>query len=123
MWFSCKTRRGIRRLIGCLVLFVLSKPAGAIEQYTETIDQHHWPQYVNGANLLALPQVVQILTRFEEHEKVSIVIHYPGGETGKQWAQTLSNWLISFGIPGPYITLFPGAGAADRLVLTLTDRR
>jgi len=97
--------------------------AFAVEEHAEVILQSDWPTYVNGANIASLPQINRILSRFDEHEKIGISIRYPGGEAGQQWAKSLQSWLISFGVPGIYIEILPASGAADRIILTLIDRR
>ncbi len=82
-----------------------------------------WPQYENGANVLALPQVVSILSQFVEHPKVLIEVLYPGGDAGRLWAESIVNWLVSFGVPLAYIESFAGSGSADQIALAVIDRR
>ena len=80
------------------------------------------PRNVNGSTVSALPAVVNTLSRFEESGKITIVIRYPGGDPGRQWAQEIYDWLVSFGVPTRYLELEPGSGAADRVVLATIDR-
>ena len=95
----------------------------AISEHSETISRGQWPEYENGTNVVALPQVQTVLSKFAEHEKVSIEIRYPGGDAGRQWAEALSNWMVSYGVPKQYFILVPGSGGADRIVMVLIDRR
>ena len=106
-----------------MVFFLIADAVSAVTQYDEILVQSEWPKYVNGTNIAALPQVSQILRRFEEDEKITIEIHYPGGDSGRQWAENLGRWFVSFGVPARYLELLPGSGAADRLVISLIDRR
>ena len=87
----------------CLVW--LSPTVFAISEYTEILKQGDWPTYVNGPNVSALPQVSQTLKRFEEDDKISIEIRYPGGVQGREWAESLANWLVTFGVPLDYLEL------------------
>jgi len=102
---------------------MVNTAVGAVTQHNEILNHSEWPEYVNGTNIAALPQINQILSRFEEDEKISIEIRYPSGDSGRQWAESLGQWLVTFGVPTRYLELLPGSGAADRLVISLIDRR
>ncbi len=96
---------------------------GAVSEHNEILKRSEWPEYVNGTNIAALPQVSQTLKRFEEDEKIIIEIRYPGGDPGRLWAENLGRWLVTFGVPARYLQIFPGSGASDQLVISLIDRR
>lgn len=116
----------VNKLHTCLAwvfLVCLSNPGLAISEYTETLGRSEWPEYINGPNILSLSPVYRILQKFEEHEKITVEIRYPGGEMGRMWAESLASWLVTFGVPKKYIEFSPGSGAADRLVISLIDRR
>ncbi len=97
--------------------------AFAISEHTEILYRGQWPEYVIGANVIALPQVRKILSLYEEDEKTYIEIRYPGGDAGRLWAESVANWLTSYGAPARYMDLFPGSGAADQLVIAFVDWR
>ena len=134
MRFSIASRKWPRRLVrftahsrawaGLLlgVLLLAGTPALAIDIHEQILTRAQWPQHANGYNVAALPAVNQTLRRFEENGKINIVIYYPGGDPGQQWARELYNWLVSFGVPTRYLELQPGSGAADRLVVSIIDR-
>ena len=128
---ACVARAGLMRLpclpLGLLLGLMLSllvggTPAAAGEIYEHILTRPQWPQHANGHNVLALPAVEQALRRFEENGKITIVIRYPGGDFGRQWADELHDWLVSFGVPTRHLELHPGSGAADRLVVSVIDR-
>ncbi len=104
-------------------LLLASPVVLAISEHTEILKRADWPQYVNGTNISALPQVRQILERFQEDQRITIEIRYPGGVLGRQWAESLANWLITFGVPVNYLELLLGSGARNQLVIALIDRR
>lgn len=97
--------------------------AAAVSEHTETLHRGQWPIYEIGTDVIALPQIRKILFQYEEDEKTSIEIRYPGGDAGRLWAESLTDWLVSYGVPAKYIDLFAGSGAADRLVIAFIDRR
>jgi len=97
----------------------LSSFANAIETREQRIKLSQWPQYDNGPNIAALPQVKEIFNGFDERPGDQIVIRYPGGSDGIEWAEKMRDWFISFGVPGSYIKLETGSGAPDQLLLIL----
>ena len=114
------------RLLGCFLFMLVlttSSTVGAVTQHTEILTRIEWPEHENGANIIALPQVNQTLRRFDENESISIEIRYPGGDIGRQWAEGLRHWFVSFGVPLEYLSLFPGADSDDKLIISLIDRR
>jgi hypothetical protein len=113
----------IRTLICVLSLVLFSLPGQAVSKHTEVLNRSEWPQYENGSNVLALKQITAILGKFEENDKISVEIRYPGGDIGRQWAETLSEWFVTFGIPIAYQELLPGSGSVNSLVIAVIDRR
>ena len=132
MWSPTNSRRAFRPkvtaraglMLGMLLSLLLggTPAAHAGEIYEHILTRPQWPQHANGHNVLALPAVEQALRRFEENGKITIVIRYPGGDFGRQWADQLHDWLVSFGVPTRHLELHPGSGAADRLVVSVIDR-
>ena len=106
-----------------LSLALFSLPGYAVSEHTEVLSRSEWPQYENGTNVLALKQITSIVGRFEENNKISVEIRYPGGDVGRQWAETLSKWFVTFGIPIAYQELLPGSGSVSSLVIAIIDRR
>jgi hypothetical protein len=106
-----------------IVLLLVANAVSAVTRHDEILVQSEWPEHVNGTNIATLPQVRQILRRFEEDNKIAIEIYHPSGESGRLWAETLGRWFVTFGVPAQYLELLPGSGGADRLVISLIDRR
>ncbi|MBX2870327.1 MAG: hypothetical protein KTR18_16725 [Acidiferrobacterales bacterium] len=107
-----------------LTLIALTAPAhllaaGTLEQ---RIRMSEWPEYVNGPNIAALPQVQKILSGFDENPGNQIIVRYPGGTSGTKWAHTMRDWFISYGVPNEYLKLQAGSGAPDQLLLILITR-
>ncbi len=95
----------------------------AFEVYEQILPRAQWPAHASGQNVLTLAAVRETLRRFVEDEKIAVIIRYPGGDPGQIWARQLRGWLVSFGVPGGYIEVQPGAGGADQLELVVLDRR
>ena len=78
MWsLRSMTKMHLKRIaIVCVLVWVES--VSAFDQHVETLVRHEWPQYVNGTNLLALPQIRNTVARFDEAEEIEIMINYPG---------------------------------------------
>ena len=110
-------------LVTTAFLVCFSVQAQSYTEYAETLAFSEWPEYENGANISALPQVSRTIRLFDEHDKVSIEIRYPGGDQGRKLAESLFKWLITLGIPAQYMELVPGSGSADSMVISLIDRR
>lgn len=94
----------------------------AFDLHEHILPRAQWPQHANGRNVAALPAVAEALRRFEENGKMAVVIRYPGGDPGRQWARELHDWLVGLGVPGRYLELQPGAGAEDRLIVSIIER-
>ena len=112
----------IRTLICMFFLALFSLPGQAVSEHIEVLNQSEWPQYENSTNVLALKPIATILGKFEEKDEVSVEIRYPGGDTGREWAEKVSAWFVTFGIPIRYQELLPGSGSVDSLVIAVIDR-
>ena len=114
-------------VLSLLFFMVVSFPTHtrAIKHYEETIELNVWPEkiYRNSSSVLQILSIRRILSRFDENPKIEIEIRHPGGTNGKNWGEELQSWLVSFGIPADYITLFPASGSPTKLVILLLDKR
>ena len=113
----------LSRSAAFVILVATCFNAGALFEHTEILYRWQWPEYVIGANVIALPQIHKILSLYEEDEETRIEIRYPGGDAGRLWAESVAGWLTAYGAPGKYLDLFPGSGGADRLAIVFIDRR
>ena len=76
-----------------------------------------WPDRRTTENLLELEVVRALLSLFKENVGHKVIIRYPGGDEGNAWAVEFKEWLVSFGLPSSYLSLEPGSGGADRLLI------
>ena len=109
-----------------LIIFYLSgsalgqieRPIGAPITLLETeLYWQDWPKKRSAEKLLELKVVQDLLSIFKEHVGQTIIIRYPGGDQGNDWAIEFREWLVSFGLPSSYVNLQPGSGGVDRLFI------
>ena len=112
----------VRTFLCVLYLILFSLPSFAVTEHTEVLNRSEWPQYENGTNILAVKPIAEIVDKFEEKQDVSVEIRYPGGDSGRQWAEMVSKWFVAFGIPIAYQELLPGSGSGNSLVIAIIDR-
>jgi len=76
-----------------------------------------WPQRRNAHVVLELDPVRAVLSVFSEEGGQNVIVRHPGGDGGNAWALEFREWLVAFGVPSYFITLEPGSGGADRLLI------
>ncbi len=113
----------LSRLLLFFLLALVTSVIFAVTEHSETLSRAQWPEEVNGTNISAIPQVRQILRLFVEDENITLEIHYPNDDMGKQWAESLGHWFVTFGVPIAYVKLFADSDATDQIVIALVDRR
>ena len=115
-----------RAMIFCFMLLCLSGwafgeskvPVGAPITLLETeLYWKDWPERRTTKNLLDLDVIRVLLSLFKEDVGQNVIIRYPGGDEGNAWAVEFKEWLVSFGLPSDYVSLQPGSGGVDRLLI------
>ena len=93
-------------------------PAGAPVTILEMpLRYQDWPQRRSSHAVLDLDPVQAVLSVFSEEAGQNVIVRYPGGDVGNAWALEFQEWLVAFGVPSYFITLEPGSGGADRLLI------
>ena len=96
----------------------IERPIGAPITLLETeLYWQDWPKKRSAEKLLELKVVQDLLSIFKEHVGQTIIIRYPGGDQGNDWALEFREWLVSFGLPSSYVNLQPGSGGVDSLFI------
>jgi hypothetical protein len=67
--------------------------------------------------VLELNPVRAVLSVFSEEGGQNVIVRHPGGDGGNAWALEFREWLVALGVPSHYITLEPGSGGVDRLLI------
>ena len=93
-------------------------PAGApITLLEMPLRYQDWPERRNAHVMLKLDPVRAVLSVFSEEGRQNVIVRYPGGDGGNAWALEFREWLVALGVPSTFITLEPGSGGADRLLI------
>jgi len=93
-------------------------PAGAPVTLLEMpLYYQDWPQRRSADAVLELGPVRAVLSVFSEEGSQNIIVRHPGGDGGSAWALEFREWLVAFGVPSHFITLEPGSGGVDRLLI------
>ena len=76
-----------------------------------------WPQRRTAHAVLELDPVRAVLSMFAEEAGQNVIVRHPGGDGGDAWALEFREWLVALGVPSHFITLEPGSGGVDRLLI------
>lgn len=89
----------------------------------EFINQQDWEKVTSAVSVLQLPPLQRVVERYHSGKDMVLVIQYPGGDQGSEWAAGLRDWLVSFGIPLADIELQPGSGRPGAIAVDAEPRR
>ena len=78
-----------------------------------------WAQRRSTHAVLELDPVRAVLSVFSEERGQNVIVRHPGGDAGNAWAFEFREWLVALGVPSDFITLEPGSGGADRLLILI----
>ena len=93
-------------------------PAGAPVTLLEMpLRYQDWPQRRSARAVLELDLVRAVLSVFSEEGGQNVIVRHPGGDGGNAWALEFREWLVALGVPSHFITLEPGSGGSDRLLI------
>ena len=118
-----KTNQIINTATACALACWLSTAAYGAGVYEQVLLRADWPARVNGQTVLDIEAIRDTLRNVHDDARTEVVIFYPGGDAGRQWAQVVRDWLIALGVRGDQLEMQPGAGDDARLLLSVFDRR
>ncbi|HSH43946.1 MAG TPA: hypothetical protein VK973_17620 [Arenicellales bacterium] len=99
--------------MAALGLAMLATRAAAVEY----IAPDEWPELQRGIQVTQYARLAGIVDQFDRTENGLVVILYPGGASGQQWATGIRDWFVALGIPGRRIELRPGSGVPESIGL------
>lgn len=103
--------------VGICLLLIL-QPAVAAELLTRA----DWPAVRSGTAIVRIPALQRVMREFESMKRGIIVIQYPGGDRGNEWALELRSWLVALGVASNQVLLEPGSGFPDTMVIYAKER-
>lgn len=98
----------------------LSANADSLRIFSVSADD--WSRPRAGAVIAEFESIRAAVSYWEKAADHSILIRYPGEDSGEIWATELRDWLVSLGIPNDYIQLVSGSQAADEIRLIVGKR-
>ena len=120
-----------RLLLACVVAFGVGGgpfaqtdvPSGAPVTLLEMpLRFQDWPQRRSAHAVLELDPVRAVLSVFSENGGQTVIVRHPGGDGGNAWALEFREWLVALGVPSHFISLEPGSGGVDRLLILVETR-
>lgn len=112
------SRLAVAGLIAVLLPGLFAEPSRA----TEYIPRDEWPGIQRGIQVTQYPKLAGIVNEFDRRGNAGIVILYPGGDAGHNWAIEIRDWFVALGIPSSMIALRPGSGVPGAVALEVEDR-
>ncbi len=112
-------RRIVLLLIAISSFACIASQAQAI--FEVQIAHYEWPQDPSVDKVLQIPQLRSAIARYDEMNSATMIIRYPGGDEGNAWAETLRNSLVSLGIQLSTITLEPGSGLPETILILVAE--
>ncbi len=106
-----------------LVAFFFAPLIYAQDEFEVLIPRYEWPDDASADVVLQIPQIRRAVSRLLESEHARLIVRYPGGDAGNEWALDLRAMLISLGIESKYIMLEPGSGIDETMVVIVASNR
>ena len=100
-----------------LCIFSATVLAATGERWQLTAEE--WSRPRSGEVIVEMPGIRQVVSAWMESPTATIVITYPGGETGLLWAQEIFSWLVALGVPGENLLTRSGSPREDVVILDL----
>ena len=103
-------------IVSLLVVFPVS-----VQAESWVLGMEEWSRPRSGIAVSQMPPVRNAVTAWEKTQQSTLQIRYPGGEEGSLWAEELSDWLISLGVPAWAIEVLPGSTSEDSVEIALSS--
>ena len=110
------------RILPTLILLAFCYPVSADSLRIFNMSADEWSRPRAGAVIAEFDSIRAAVSYWEKAADHSILIRYPGEDSGEIWATELRDWLVSLGIPTDYIQLVSGSQAADEIRLIVGKR-
>ncbi|MEE8119145.1 MAG: hypothetical protein V3T39_06235 [Gammaproteobacteria bacterium] len=114
-------RQALINLVLVAMLAVRFDIASAAPDGRWQLTAEDWSRPRSGDAIREMPGIRQAVNAWMEDQSATIVITYPGGETGLLWAQEVSSWLVALGVPGEHLLTRSGSPEEGLVLLELLD--
>jgi len=106
-----------------IAVFLSAAPVHAQDLYQAQISRYDWPDRSSADSMLFIPQLKRAVSHLLDSENSTLIVRFPGGDAGNDWAIELQNNLISLGIESDRIVLQPGSGIEETLLVIVSAPR
>ncbi len=117
-----RVRRRFGTMIPASIIMLTVSVWSASSGAAELIQRQDWEKVTSAVSVLQLPALQRVFGSFESGADTIIVIQYPGGDAGNEWAIELRDWLVAFGIRHDRIELQPGSGVPGAIAIEAEPR-
>ena len=105
-----------------LLLLVIALPLSANSLRIFTLSADEWARPRTGDVIPDFEALRGAVNYWDKGTNFSLLIRYPGEDSGEIWASELRDWFISLGIPSDYILLASGSQDADEVTIIVGNR-
>lgn len=106
-----------------ILSLVIMSVASANSVRIYNLEADVWAQPRSGAMIPQLESVKLALEYWTTLIDGSIMLSYPGQDSGEIWAAELRDWMVSLGVPSEVILLSPGLQSEGELHIMVGQRR
>ena len=97
--------------------------ASVAADFEARLFRYEWQQPVSIEAVLSIPQLRRAVNEFGLFADAKLIIRYPGGDAGNDWAIEVRDTLIGLGIKSADIAIEPASGEPDSLQILVVDSR
>lgn len=108
--------KSIPFIVSLLILLPVS-----VQAESWILGLEEWSRPRSGIAVSEMQPVRNAVTAWGKAPRSTLQIRYPGGEEGSLWAEELSDWLISLGVPERAIEVLPGSTSEDSVEIALSS--
>ena len=112
------------RGVSVMLLLAALAVAGAVSAQNSVeiqISRYEWPTNDAADTMLRIPQLKRAVNILLQSDSSHLVIRYPGGDEGNEWAIDLRDNLVSLGIESSIVRLEPGSGIEETLLVIVSE--
>ena len=94
-------------------------PTAASADFEARLFRYEWPQPISIDAVLSIPQLRRAVNEFGESSDSVLIIRYPGGDAGNEWALEVRDTLVGLGIQISDIVVEPASGEPNSIQIVV----
>ena len=112
----------INRNYVMILLLLIASPLSANSLRIFSLSADEWARPRTGEVIPDFEALRAAVDYWHKGTNFSLLIRYPGEDSGEIWASELRDWFITLGIPSDYILLASGSQDVDEVTLIVGNR-